>query len=316
MADNLTMDQAVDELGDLTELLTGEAEEEDAEEHDDPTPDDDEEVKAEEEEDEPDEESEEEEEEPDTEELSDATVLEWETKAGEKHKATFAELKSGYIREQDYTRKNMEVADMRREVEAERDAITTKHEKLDEALTQWAIEAEPQIDWVRLSQENPQEYIRASAWYASQKEKKDAARDALAAMKQEIHADKVQRAEKYLLREFPEWRDHSVAMEATTGLMAAARTYGITDDQFRTYLVENPALALVLKDAAAFREMKEKPAKVEKRVSKPGKTLRPGPKTTAKQKLSRKTQEAARRFGKAPTMQNALAALDGVDLGL
>lgn len=308
--DNLTMDQAVEQLGDVSELFGEKPEEEEQElAKDESEEESEEELEDEDEEEETEEETEEEAEE----EVDENPVISWETKTGEKVEVTLSDLQNGYMAQKDYTRKTMALADERRQYETKMSEIEKMEGQLQDTLIQWAIEDQDNIDWERLATENPQQFVIQQAHMMQSQKTRTQAQEALKELHEVQERRKAQHAEEYLLREFPEWKDPKVAKAAGHELAAAAQAYGFTTAEYQMYLKDEPRIARVLRDAGQFRALQDKPAKVEKRVANTGKTLRPGSKTTAKQRQSRKSQEANQRFNKNPTMANALAALPDLD---
>ena len=83
---------------------------------------------------------------------------------GKEVTVTLDELQQGYSRTQDYTRKTQQIAEVRKQVEQESQAIRAEraqYAQLLGALEQQVQQAaEPQIDWDRLYQEDPIEWVR------------------------------------------------------------------------------------------------------------------------------------------------------------
>ena len=83
---------------------------------------------------------------------------------GKEVEVTLDELQKGYSRTQDYTRKTQQIAEVRKQTEAELQAVRAEREQYAQLLS--ALEAQvqqatqPNIDWDRLYQEDPIEWVR------------------------------------------------------------------------------------------------------------------------------------------------------------
>jgi hypothetical protein len=83
---------------------------------------------------------------------------------GKEVEVTLDELQKGYSRLQDYTRKTQQVAEVRKQTEAELQAVRAEREQYAQLLS--ALEAQvqqasqPNIDWDRLYAEDPIEWVR------------------------------------------------------------------------------------------------------------------------------------------------------------
>src|SRR5689334_2167984 len=77
-----------------------------------------------------------------------------------------SELKNGYQRQADYTRKTMEVAEQRKAAQAENEKAQQERQTYAANLQRMqvqlevALQEQQQTDWQKLIEENPQEYLR------------------------------------------------------------------------------------------------------------------------------------------------------------
>lgn len=156
------------------------------------------------------------------------------------------ELKAGYLRRSDYTRKTQAVAAERKAAEAEKASIAAERAqyaeriiKLDEALTQ-ATPAEP--DWEILRKTMPAEKLAVNyiAWQ-EHKKKMDAikaervtAEAAVAKDRQEQHAAALREEYDRLLTAVPEWKEPA---KFKAGMSAIAKyavdVAGFTPDELK-----------------------------------------------------------------------------------
>ena len=82
---------------------------------------------------------------------------------GKEVEVTLDELQKGYSRTQDYTRKTQQIAEIRKQVEVETEAVRAERAQYAQMLGALQAQlqgAETQIDWDRLYQEDPIEWVR------------------------------------------------------------------------------------------------------------------------------------------------------------
>lgn len=217
---------------------------------------------------------------------------------------TEAEAKSAVMRQQDYTKKTMEAAETRKEAEAALEARNAKREELMESLAQWAVPMDQQPDWAHLAQTlQPQQFNLARVQWEEKQQQSATAQQAYRTLQAEIQAEKDAEKEQErsnalerLYETFPEWRDPTVAKQAAQEITESAKHYGFSDEEVSEFVDDR--VVRLLRDAKRLREIEANTAQMEKRVFKPGETLRPGSKTTAKQKSERTAKQKLDRLRK------------------
>jgi len=188
-----------------------------------------------------------------------------------------SELRAGYLRQSDYTRKTMEVAEQRRQIEAEQTEAAQLKQQLSEALQVWAVPTEQEPNWAEMAQKlDPREFNARRVQWEQRQQAKEQARQQYHALQAYERQQTEAREKQALLDAVPEWRDaerfKSDAMRMATG----AEAYGLSRDDLSN--VMDHRLLLVLRDAVAYREMMAKQPAAAKRVAKPNKALKPGSK--------------------------------------
>lgn len=159
---------------------------------------------------------------------------------GRTQRVTLDELRKGYSRQQDYSRKTAALAEQRRAAETERarlkdalDAFIRDSETVDPVLAEGA-----RTDWERLAAEAPERYARQRADYDRRLERVADAR----AMRRAMAAkDDARRAEAFdalatgqrqeLLRRMPELGDPEKRKAVAAELSAYAATLGFSDTE-------------------------------------------------------------------------------------
>lgn len=220
-----------------------------------------------------------------------------------KDTVTADELVAGYQRQRDYTQKTQALSEQRRQIEQQEQVIQQGRERLMQELTQWAVPQEQEPDWAAAAQQlAPQQFNLLRVQWEQKQRQSQAAQQRYQQLQQEIQAE--QQAEfaqrrndslKRLTETYPEWKDKQKAAEAVQKITATAKeVYGFTDEELGS--IADDRMVRVLWEAARYREIEANNASMEKRVFKPGKTLRSGSKVTAKQKSKQKQTDAMKRL--------------------
>lgn len=210
---------------------------------------------------------------------------------GEVHAVPFDELKTGYMLRADHTRKTMALADERRQFDDERETLMDK----DRAATQERLSAlddtvstikglfgdEP--DWPALARQlDPKDYqARRAAWDGLTRQISDAEAKAKAE-REKLAEDASKRQEKQLERHrdmlpdlIPEWKDGKRAEKDVSAMVSMLEEAGMQAGVLSEALAANPNWLVILRDAVAFRNIKEAKGK-KRRVRKATRTQRAG----------------------------------------
>ena len=181
------------------------------------------------------------------------------------------EWKSNGLMQADYTRKTQELADSRKQFEAEREDFTSKQSKLSEQLA--TLEAminedsltDEQIQEMR--EYEPEKYIEHIEKQGKRKEfLKEAKKNASPTSNVNVQEEQAK-----LIKANPQWLSDGKATEAYTKDMESLTKYyddnGFTQEQVNT-INQSALLAQAVIDAARFKASNTKKAVVEKRVRK------------------------------------------------
>jgi hypothetical protein len=239
---------------------------------------------------------------------------------GETTEVTLAELKAGYSRTEDYTRKRQRDAAEHAEVMTEARGIRSEYAerlvKLKETLTQLG----PKAPDAELRKTNPGEYAAQAAEYQAYQDtlnKVDGAQDAISAeAAQELEdakQDYVQLEWGKVVDAVPAWSDQEVA----TAELAALRKYAMEEKGFSAEEIDSLAdsrLLLMLKDnfdmAATQTKGKKKVAAKKKKAKKrlgPGSARLPAKRGKKRQKQQ---QSADQRAATTGSVSDAAAAIE------
>jgi hypothetical protein len=228
-----------------------------------------------------------------------------------------SEVEAGYMRQQDYTKKTMEVAEDRKAVEAHAAHASQMEQQLKQALEYWAVPTEQEPNWAAASKQgySPQQIFQGQQEWAERQKKQNEAREthqALQAREQQKQSDatlKTQESELHLLQsKRPELVDPVKLKAFGASLAKDAHThFGITPEQMGA--VQDHQSILILADAVKYRELKAGKAGVAKKVAKAPKKLAPGAKPQKSDSVKAVRQKAEQRLKQSGSMADGLALM-------
>ena len=204
---------------------------------------------------------------------------------GKEVEVTLDELQKGYSRTQDYTRKTQQIAEVRKQTEAELQAVRAEREQYAQLLS--ALEsqvqqvAQPNIDWDRLYQEDPIEWVRQREVMRDNQEKAAAIqseKQRLAQLSQQEQAQfmqqKLQQEQEALLAAIPDWKDAKKAQAEKALLMDFGQKIGFTPDELKN-VVDHRAV-LMLRKAALYDQMMSKRGNIKPVTNNGPRPAKPG----------------------------------------
>ena len=204
---------------------------------------------------------------------------------GKEVEVTLDELQKGYSRTQDYTRKTQQVAEVRKHHEAELQAVRAEREQYAQLLG--ALEAQvqqvsqPNIDWDRLYQEDPIEWVRQREVMRENQEKAAAIQSEqqrLSQLSQQEQAQfmqqKLQHEQEALLAAIPDWKDAKKAQAEKALLVEFGQKIGFTPEELKS-VVDHRAV-LMLRKAALYDQMMSKRGNIKPVVNNGPRPAKPG----------------------------------------
>ena len=228
-----------------------------------------------------------------------------------------SEVDAGYMRQQDYTKKTMEVAEARKSVETQNEQVSQLEQQLKQALEHWAVPVEQEPDWGKASAEgySPQQIFQAQQEWTNRQTKKNeaiAAHQALQQNEQQKTATANQEGQAKELQALqsarPELVDPVKLKAFGERLAKGAQThFGITPEQMSA--VTDHQSILILEDAVKYRELKAGKAGVAKRVANAPTKLAPGAKPQKSDSAKAGRQKAMKQLQKSGSMADGLALL-------
>ena len=242
---------------------------------------------------------------------------------GQEMEVTLAELRSGYSRTADYTRKATALAEQRKAVEAEVEAIRAERAQYAQMLPilqqqiQQQNAAEP--DWDTLYDEDPIEAAKLERHWRRTKEEQTQRLTAIRAEQRRLaeeeakqrtmHMQAVVEAERSRLPEvIPEWKDQATMMKEAQELREWATSNGLTEQDINS-LTQAAHIALVRK-AMLYDKGARNVAKAKQPAKQKARVVRPGSSNTSAKPGSNDVKRASKRLAQTGRIMDAAALLD------
>ena len=239
---------------------------------------------------------------------------------GEEVEVPLEELLKGYSRTADYTRKTQAIAEARRQAEAE--AAAAREERQRYAQTLEALDAQlrslqpPEIDWNRLYQENPVEWVRQreiqrtrqeqAAWLESQ-------RNALAqkqAAEEQLEQAKTLEAERgKLLEVLPDWRDPEKARAEKAKIVTyATEKLGFSVDEISD--IYDARAVVALRKAMVFDELMSKRDQIRPKIMQKARPMKAGAASSPQASKVTASKTALSRLANSGSHRDAAAVFE------
>lgn len=237
---------------------------------------------------------------------------------GKEVQVPLSELKNGYQRQADYTRKTMEAAEQRKAAEAESQKAIQERQTYAENLQrlqlqlEGALQEQQNIDWDQLLNTDPQEYLRQQHLFQKRQAAWQQNQAAQVQLAQKVQAEQeaqrqthLQQQQEALLAKLPEWQDSKKAQADKL----AIRDYLLQEgyDELTVSNLADANMVVTARKAMLYDQMMAKAKAVSKQVAtlptkveKPGTGANPGldKRSSAFQQLSKtgRVEDAASLF--------------------
>jgi hypothetical protein len=204
---------------------------------------------------------------------------------GKEVEVTLDELQKGYSRTQDYTRKTQQIAEVRKQTEAELQEVRAEREQYAQLLgalqAQVQQAAQPQVDWDQLYREDPIEWVRQREVMRENQEKAAAIQSEqqrLAQLSQQEQAKQrdalLAQEQEALLAAIPEWKDSKKAQAEKAMLVQFGQKIGFTPDDLKN-VVDHRAVVM-LRKAALYDQMMSKRGQIKPVTNNGPRPAKPG----------------------------------------
>lgn len=205
---------------------------------------------------------------------------------GKDVEVTLDELRNGYQRQADYTRKTMEISEARKAAEAEfnqarqeRQVYAQQLQTYQQQLAQ-ALGEQQNINWQQLLESDPVEYLKQQHLYNQRQAAFQSAQQEQARVWQQQQAEQATHIQKFvseqqeaLLAKLPEWKDEARAKADKEELKNFLRENAFNDNEIgnvldhRQIVIARKAMMydrLMSKAQAASKKVQTLPPKVER----------------------------------------------------
>ena len=204
---------------------------------------------------------------------------------GKEVDVTLEELQKGYSRTQDYTRKTQQIAEVRKHAEAELQAVRAEREQYAQLLgaleAQVQQAAQPNIDWERLRNEDPIEYVTQREMMRENQERNAAIqseKQRLSELSQQeqmqYRNQMLQQEQEALVAAIPEWKDSKKAAAEKAMLVQFGQKAGFSPDELKN-VVDHRAVVL-LRKAALYDQMMSKRGQIKPVTNNGPRPAKPG----------------------------------------
>ncbi len=207
---------------------------------------------------------------------------------GQEIEVTLDELKNGYQRQSDYTRKTQEAAELRKQADAERSKAHQERETYFNNLQRMQVQLESalgeqsQIDWNRLIDENPVEAVRQQHLLHERQARYQQVMAEQERVAQQYQAEQAQAQASYLseqrealLAKLPDWKDDAKAAAEQGAISKFLQEQGF--DSAEIQAVIDHRHVLIARDAMRYRDlMANAKAQAKKVQEAPQRVVKPG----------------------------------------
>jgi len=221
------------------------------------------------------------------------------------------------MRNADYTRKTQQIAEVRKQVEQESQYIRAEraqYAQLLGALEQQVQQAaEPQIDWDRLYQEDPIEWVRQKELVRENQTKYAAIQSEQQRLAEISRAEQAQSMQAFLATEqerlmevLPEWKDPAKAKAEKALLIEFGQKAGFQPDELKN--IFDHRVVNVLRKAALYEQMMSKRGNIKPVTNNGPRPAKPG--AAGRVSTTSESTRAKQRLAKTGRVQDAVSAIE------
>ena len=252
---------------------------------------------------------------------SDEVTIEVDGKTVTLKKSELADAYKNGLRQSDYTKKTMEVAEQRRAAEAEvaqaraeREAYAVNLSKM-AAQLEGVLEQQASINWQELLESDPVEYLRQQNLYEQRQAAYQKTQQAQAQLMEiakaeqaQVHAMTLAQQQEVLLAKLPEWRDESKAKAEKAAIAGYLREQGFEAAAIQN--INDHRAVLMARKAMLYDQMVGKANAAAKKVAAvPQRVVTPG--SSGQTRIDGRSS-AMQRLGKSGRVEDAAAVFASI----
>jgi hypothetical protein len=205
---------------------------------------------------------------------------------GKDVEVTLDELQAGYSRQADYTRKSQVLAEQRKKADEELAATQQERQRYISQLEQFTAQADSKldefksVDWTKLKEEDPTEYMLKRDQYRELQENKrtvqEEQQNLLYKQQQEQQAkwnEELVRQQEIMAQRLPEWNDPAKGAKLKQDIKSFALKTGFSEQEVDSLIDARSVDVLhkaMLYDNLLTAKISNKKAKVVPKVTRPG----------------------------------------------
>ena len=204
---------------------------------------------------------------------------------GKEVEVSLEELQKGYSRTQDYTRKTQQIAEVRKQAEAELQSVRAEREQYAQLLgaleAQVQQAAQPNINWDQLRNEDPIEYVTQRELMRENQERNAAIQSEKQRLfelsnqeQMQYRNQMLQQEQESLVAAIPEWKDAKKAAAEKAMLVQFGQKAGFSPDELKN-VVDHRAVVM-LRKAALYDQMMSKRGQIKPVTNNGPKPAKPG----------------------------------------
>ena len=174
---------------------------------------------------------------------------------GEDMEITLDEALQGYQRQSDYTKKTQALANERKQVEAEKDALSRQinqyKQNVDRLVQEQQSQQPVEPDWDKLYEDDPLQWMKQKEEIRSQKEKALELQQEQFRLQQQQNQEQQAQMQEYLTQQhttlvdnIPEWKDPQVMAKEKGEIRRYAQSIGYSDQELSQIYDSRAVLAL------------------------------------------------------------------------
>lgn len=239
---------------------------------------------------------------------------------GEEVEVPLDELLKGYSRTADYTRKTQAIAEARKQAEAE--AAAAREERQRYAQTLEVLDAQmrslqpPEIDWDRLYQENPVEWVRQREIQRTRQEQMNWVQAQRAALQQkQAEEEQIEQSQTLeverskLLEVLPEWRDAEKARTEKAKIVEyATGKLGFSVEEISD--IYDARAVVALRKAMLFDELMSKRDQMRPKIMQKARPMKAGAASTPQSSKVVASKAALSRLANSGSHKDAAAVFE------
>lgn len=244
---------------------------------------------------------------------------------GQDGEATLAQLVKSYQLEGHLNRKSMEVSDLKKEIEKERESIEQhKQQKLSELnqageiARQLLLGEYQSIDWDKLKKEDSIGYLEKKAQFEEYTQSLNQIYGLIQQENQKVQQQQQEKLKKYiedqqtkLRNAVPEWKDEKVLKAQYSELINFLRDdIGVTKDELNTIL--DHRFYLLARDAKSYRDLQKKNPRIENKDRSAKKVVKAGAQKGQAERQVAQVNDLKKNFSKTKDVRSAGALINAM----